>query len=83
MGAVVYTVATDGSLTEVGRVSHDGRGEQSDGFYPINRSLVIGDALYTLSDAGVLKSDLASLADHGFAAFPLPANQGQPIPVEG
>lgn len=83
MGAVVYAVATDGTLTEVGRVSHDGRGEQADGYYPINRSLVIGDALYTVSDTGLLRSDLTSLADQGFVAFPLPADQGQPIPVEG
>jgi hypothetical protein len=44
---------------------------------------VIGDALYTVSDTGVLKSDLASLADHGFAAFPLPTDQGKPMPIEG
>jgi hypothetical protein len=42
----------------------------------ISRSLVIGDRLFTVSTAGVLASDLGSFADRGFAAFPVPKNQG-------
>lgn len=36
----------------------------------ITRSLVVGDAVYTLSDAGLLASDLGSLADRVFLAWP-------------
>ena len=83
MGAVAFTIGQDGSIVEAGRVSHVERGAQRDGWYPVTRSLVVGDALYTVSDAGVLKSDLASLADLGFAQFPAP-EQGddKPFPVE-
>jgi hypothetical protein len=47
---------------------------------------VIGDSLYTVSDAGVLRSDLSSFADEGFVSFPAPDNQvgiGEPMPIEG
>lgn len=81
MGAVAFTVGEDGSIVESGRVSHVERGAQRDGWYPVTRSLVVGDALYTVSDAGVLKSDLASLADLGFAQFPTP-EQGDDKPID-
>jgi hypothetical protein len=83
-GAIVFSVGDDGSLTEVGRVQHDAHAAANT-FPMVQRSLVIGDALYTLSEAGVLRSDLASLADEGFAAFPAPTyeNGGTSIPVEG
>ena len=85
MGAVSFTIGEDGSIVEAGRVTHDGRGELADGWYPIIRSIVVGDSLYTISEAGILKSDLASLADGGFAQFPAPEQQDfvEPLPVEG
>lgn len=83
MGAVAFGVGADGSIVERGSVSHDGRGEQADGYYPVIRSLVVGDSLYTISDAGVLKSDLSSLADQGFAQFPTPDYPDQPIGIDG
>ena len=83
MGAVAFGIGDDGSIVEHGRVSHDGRGTQPDGYFPVMRSIVIGDSLYTISEAGVLKSDLSSLADQGYAQFPTPNYDGQPIPVEG
>lgn len=83
MGAVAFTVAEDGAIIEVGRVTHADRGAQRDGWYPVMRSLVVGDSLYTVSEAGVLKSDLASLEDRGFAPFPAPEQvDGKPMPVE-
>ena len=36
---------------------------------PIERALVVGDKLYTVSDAGILESDLASLAQGAWVAF--------------
>ena len=67
-GAVAVDVGADGSLTERGRVSHQDRVGPGQ-WAPVNRSLVIGDTLYTLSDAGVLASDLATLADEGWLAL--------------
>lgn len=81
MGAVAFTIGDDGSIVEAGRVSHIGRGAQPDGWYPVMRSLVVGEALYTVSEAGVLKSDLRTLADGGFAQFPAPA-QGEDRPID-
>jgi hypothetical protein len=85
-GAVVFHVTDDGHLQEVGRLSHEGHGGPNDGSFSftLSRSIVIGGSLYTISDGGVLRSDLSSLADQGFAAFPAPDySKGQPIPVEG
>jgi uncharacterized secreted protein with C-terminal beta-propeller domain len=45
----------------------------------IRRSLVVGDSVFTVSDAGVKSSTLATLADEGWAAFP-PATRGTPGP---
>jgi hypothetical protein len=36
----------------------------------ITRSVVVGDRLFTVSDAGVEASRLAGLADAGWVAFP-------------
>jgi hypothetical protein len=41
---------------------------------------VVGDRLFTISTAGALASDLATFADRGFVAFPVPA-QPQPQTV--
>ena len=53
-------------------------------FVPITRSLVIGGTLFTLSDAGLMGSDLASLSETAWIEFPF---QGyghypfEPIPL--
>lgn len=86
MGAVAFDVGDDGSIVERGRVTHVNRGADQRGWYPITRTLVVGDALYTVSEAGVLRSDLSSLGDEGFAQFPAPPiDEGgpKPMPVEG
>lgn len=83
MGAVAFGVDRDGGLDELGRVSHDGRGAQPDGWYPVTRTIVAGGALYTISEAGVLKSDLESFADLGFAQVPTPDFGDQPVAIEG
>jgi uncharacterized secreted protein with C-terminal beta-propeller domain len=60
--AVGLTVSRETGITPVARVHHPGAA-------PVRRSLVVGDALYTVSDAGILASDLRTLAPRGYAAF--------------
>jgi Beta propeller domain len=75
-GAIGFHVAKGDGINEAGRISHP----QQSGYSPgIDRSLVIGDELYTVSMLGVKASDLGSFADRGFAEFPQPP-QAQPQP---
>lgn len=62
-GAVTLRVTRDGGIGEPGRVSH---GPDAGA---VRRSVVVGDALYTVSDSGVKASALDGLADRGWAAF--------------
>jgi uncharacterized secreted protein with C-terminal beta-propeller domain len=57
------------ALTEVGRIAH----ATPDGPAPVGRSLVVGDALYTLSYAGLGVNRLGDLGRSAFVAFPAPA----------
>ena len=67
-GAVGFKVGT-ASITEVGRVTH--APDPGDTYTPmIGRSLVIGDALYTLSYAGLAANRLDTLGSLSFTAFP-------------
>ena len=63
-GAAAFEVGADG-IRELGRVSHGDPIDKAHGgdFWaaPIQRSLVIGDHLFTVSDQGVLVSQLTSL----------------------
>jgi uncharacterized secreted protein with C-terminal beta-propeller domain len=52
---------TAAPLSEVGRVDHQGA--------PVDRALVIGDRLYTVSYRGLAASRLDTLAPLGFTAF--------------
>jgi hypothetical protein len=56
------------ALDEVGRVQHPTSPEYR-GPPPIERSVVVGRRLFTLSASGVLASDLNTLADRGWAPF--------------
>jgi hypothetical protein len=67
-GAVGLRVGRD-RLEEVGRIQHPSSGEPEGGRPMILHSLVIGDRLYTTSPAGVLQSDLATLADRTWVPF--------------
>lgn len=64
-GAIAYEAGVDG-ITEVGRVDHSASGED---WAVITRSLVADEVLYTVSDAGVLASDLASFEEIEWVAF--------------
>jgi hypothetical protein len=64
-GAIGFRAGRPG-LDEAGRVTHP----ESGGYAPpIRRALVVGDRLFTVSDAGIRSSRLDTLADVAFARF--------------
>jgi uncharacterized secreted protein with C-terminal beta-propeller domain len=64
-GAVGFRIGRASGIRETMRVAHP-QGSL------VRRSLVVGDALYTVSDAGVQATGLRSAADQGWAPFPQP-----------
>lgn len=72
VGAVGFRVTRAG-IDEVGRVTHTGEASPVSGLrvagIPVRRTLVVGDTLYTVSDAGVKAVSLSSFAERGWAAF--------------
>jgi Beta propeller domain len=60
--AVGLTVSRETGITPIARVRHPGTA-------PVRRALVVGDALYTVSEAGIMAGDLLTLAPRGYAAF--------------
>jgi uncharacterized secreted protein with C-terminal beta-propeller domain len=64
LGAVGLDVTRASGITPIARVRHP-----DDPGSPVRRSVVVGDALYTVSDTGVLGSSLDTLAPRGWAAF--------------
>ena len=60
-GAVGLRVTARG-IADAGSVSH--------GAGVIRRTLVVDGTLYTVSEAGIKASTLATLAERGWAAFP-------------
>ncbi len=77
IGAVGLHVDRAKGIDEVGRVTH-GTGPYNPS---IERSVVVGDRLYTLSDLGVAASRLSTLAPLGFLTFP--GAQGASGPPKG
>jgi Beta propeller domain len=72
VGAIGFRVDQSG-ITEVGRIAHD----PVNGASPqIDRSLVIGQRLFTVSSEGVMASSLATLARQAFVTFPSPVPAG-------
>jgi Beta propeller domain len=80
VGAIGYRLDASG-IAEVGRIVHD----PVSGWLPaVQRALVIGNRVFTLSNTGVMASSLDGLAPQAFAAFPytppvLPV-PGKPLP---
>ncbi len=70
-GAIGIDVS-GGDIREIGRIAHPG-GVSDEGVWDwmaqIQRSLVIGDDLYTVSMKGLLRSDLDTLEDEVFLNF--------------
>ena len=72
--AVGYRVSRAGGIDAVGRIEHEA-GKLS--FTPgVRRSLVVRNAVLTVSDAGVKSSSLTTLSELGWVAFPPPAPPG-------
>jgi uncharacterized secreted protein with C-terminal beta-propeller domain len=76
--ALGFRVARNQGISQVGAVEN-GAGDLT-WTPPIRRSIVIGDHLITVSDAGVKSSSLAALTELGWASFPPPP--ATPIPIE-
>jgi hypothetical protein len=82
VGAIGFHATKADGVTEAGRANHPK--DQYGYSAPITRSLVVGDRLFTVSDAGVLASDLGSFVERGFAPFPVePQPQPQPGSTQG
>jgi hypothetical protein len=71
-------VSRTAGITELGRIVH-GQSRQSE-LPQVDRSLVVRNALVTVSSAGVASNDLASLGKLGWAAFPPPPPGPKPLP---
>ena len=67
-GAVGYDVDPATGIHEVGRVTHTTTDD--DWAASIRRSMVVGDAVYTLSLRGIGANDLDDLDDRSFTPFP-------------
>lgn len=70
-GAIGFHVTKADGIAEAGRITHPAQNGYSP---PLDRSLVIGDELFTVSATGVRASDLGTFADRGFAQFPQAQN---------
>jgi hypothetical protein len=79
VGAIGVRVDAGGKLTLLGKVSHVAS-PQPQALLPtlaaIRRALVVGGTLYTLSEAGLKASNLATLADSAWVPFPQAAPRG-------
>jgi uncharacterized secreted protein with C-terminal beta-propeller domain len=76
--AVGFRVGRSRGIDELGRIEHEAGRQASSA--AIRRSLVVRDAVLTVSDAGVKSSSLATLAGQGWVAFPPPE---PPTPEQG
>ncbi len=76
-GAIAFRVRPDEGFVELARLSHSGR-QAPRPMWIVSRSLVIGDNLITLSDAGLLLCDLDGLRDRAWTPWPSPASLGAP-----
>ncbi|MCP3994585.1 MAG: hypothetical protein GY722_05900 [bacterium] len=71
VGAIAVKATKDG-IEEVGRITHNQKEGEGEEFWwgpGIERSLVIGDNLYTYSYDGILKSDLETVEADTFVSF--------------
>ena len=78
VGAIGFRVSRAQGIQELGRVSHSAPGSAA---VPIERSLVVGSTLYTVSNLGVQANNISTFANVGWAGFPQPAPQPEPQPV--
>jgi hypothetical protein len=69
-GAIAVRATRDG-IEEIGRITHAQKetGQEAMWASPIERSLVVGDSLYTYSYDGILQSDLDTVEPGTFVGF--------------
>ena len=78
VNAADVAVRVGDTLTQAGQIQHDPIG----GYSPwIHRAIVVGGRVYTISDAGVMGSDLESFARLSFVAFPQQSTGGPVVPI--
>jgi uncharacterized secreted protein with C-terminal beta-propeller domain len=65
--ADVWSVNPSGTLEQVGTLSQPGSGQ--DGYPEIERAVVVGGDLYTLSEQGVMVNDLSSLSQVAWLGY--------------
>ncbi|MFN2472280.1 MAG: beta-propeller domain-containing protein [Gaiellaceae bacterium] len=69
-GAAGFRISRAGGIREVGRIAHKAHspwgGER---FYPLARSVVVRQTLYTLSEVGVATNDLGDLSPRAWVPF--------------
>lgn len=71
VGAIAVEVTEDG-IEEIGRITHNPKGVDSEEYWwgpNIERSMVIGDSLYTYSYDGLLQSDLETIEPGTYLSF--------------
>ena len=74
-GALVLRVG-DSGITETGFITQPDTANPTGypGYSPIERSLIIGQTLWTISAAGAMASDLTTLRQQGWVPFPGPGS---------
>ncbi len=65
--ADVWSVNPSGTLEQVGTLSQPG--SEQDGYPEIEREVVVGGDLYTLSEQGVMVNDLSSLSQVAWLGY--------------
>ena len=76
-GALALDV--DGDVREAGRLTHIAEGNPDPWWAQIRRAVVVGDTLYTMSERGLLASDVDDLGERGFLEFTGPTPQQQQV----
>jgi uncharacterized secreted protein with C-terminal beta-propeller domain len=79
--AVALHVSSSAGMSELGRIVH-GRAQQAQ-LPQLDRSVVVGSTVLTVSSAGVASNGLASLTSLGWAPFPAPPPAPKPSPLPG
>lgn len=74
-GIEVFGVDVDDGIVRRGAIDHSGFAGEA-GYAHVERSLVIGDVIYSLSNAALVASRRDDLTEIGHVMFPQPANDG-------
>ena len=65
--ADVWSVGTSGTLSQLGTLSQPSSGQN--GYPEIERAVIVGNDIYTLSEQGVMVSDMGSLSEAAWLAY--------------